>query len=287
MSAGLALGCSLQDAGIQYTIYERDECFEDRREGFGLTLTCGKNGALDKLGVIERCFEEDCPSYCHWVFTPSGKILGYYGRAFITSNKTDKSKKRSGNLRIPRQRLRKILLEKINCDKIKWNKKFVGCSCNSNNLNNSGNLLHVHFSDGSIIEADVLVGADGLNSAVREWRDKNLFNNTKSSQQTTLSTYNSGSCPSSSSSSLSLENSKRYLGVTAILGITNAVHPLIEKQGFYILDGTNRLFTMPYSLNSDGSPKCCMWQLSFSGLNEGRHCYYYYYYYYYYYLNFI
>jgi hypothetical protein len=31
-----------------------------------------------------------------------------------------------------------------------------------------------------------------------------------------------------------------------ILGITTAVHPLINKQGFYVLDGENRLFTMPF-----------------------------------------
>lgn len=251
----MSVAISLQQEGIPFDIYERDCRLEDRREGFGLTLTCGKNGALDKLGVLEDCLSADCPSFCHWIFTPKGKILGYYGRA-LTDGVSRKNLNRSGNIRVPREALRRILMNKLKTE-IKWNKKFVGCSFKKENLEEG---LYVHFADGTVTRTDVLVGADGLHSRVRSVRDSNLFKNLLSETPDFLDTHPSPS---------GCENMKRYIGVTAILGITGASHPLISKQGFYILDGENRLFTMPYSLNADGSSKYCMWQLSFSGLTEG------------------
>ena len=38
----------------------------------------------------------------------------------------------------------------------------------------------------------------------------------------------------------------RYVGVVLLLGITPLQHPLLARQGFYTMDGTHRLFTMPY-----------------------------------------
>jgi hypothetical protein len=254
---GLSLAISLQKEGILYDIYERDERLEDRREGFGLTLTCGKNGALDKLGVLQECLEEDCPSFCHWTFNPEGDILGYFGRALTPGYLVNRQQvKRTGNIRIPREVLRRILIGKLSVP-IKWGKKFVSCS--SSNVHDG---LQIHFADGTFTSADVLVGADGLHSRVRNWRDANLLRN------------NLSDCHQFTEANLTLleseaQNKKKYLGVTAILGISKAIHPLISQQGFYILDGKTRLFTMPYSVLPDGTPKCCMWQLSFSGLSEG------------------
>lgn len=253
---GLSLAISLQKEGIPFDIYERDVRLEDRREGFGLTLTCGKNGALDKLGVLEECLNEDCPSFCHWIFSPKGKVLGYYGRALTDGIAHRNTGKRSGNIRIPREVLRRILINKLKT-KIQWNKKFVGCSYKKDRAEEG---LYVHFADGTVIPTDVLVGADGLHSRVRTIRDLNLFKN---------SLCDTNDFSEKNSEILQSESKKRYLGVTAILGITSASHSLISKQGFYILDGQCRLFTMPYSLHTDGSSKYCMWQLSFSGLSEG------------------
>jgi hypothetical protein len=256
---GLSLAISLQKTGIPFTIYERDGRLEDRREGFGLTLTCGQNGALDKLGVLEACLGEDCPSFCHWIFNPDGKILGYYGRALTVGSGPRTDNKRSGNLRIPREILRRILLRKLHAGTVKWSKKFIGCSYDKAKPAAG---LRIHFADGSFDHASVLVGADGLHSRVRSWRDGNLEFNS-------LPDHSEDISESQALMERQSVNKKRYLGVTAILGISRATHPLLSKQGFYIVDGQSRLFTMPYSLHPDGSPNCCMWQLSFSGLGEG------------------
>ena len=39
----------------------------------------------------------------------------------------------------------------------------------------------------------------------------------------------------------------KYLGITVILGLSATSHPLVQNRGFYVLDGTHRLFTMPFA----------------------------------------
>ena len=60
----------------------------------------------------------------------------------------------------------------------------------------------------------------------------------------------------------------KYLGVSVIIGLSTACHPLLDKQGFYVLDGVHRLFTMPFREATEVSPPLHMWQLSFSGWTE-------------------
>jgi hypothetical protein len=68
---------------------------------------------------------------------------------------------------------------------------------------------------------------------------------------------------------LNVANSKLlYTGVSVILGISSAQHQLVDKQGFYVLDGHHRLFTMPFRAASVDKSAQTMWQLSFSGLTE-------------------
>jgi len=66
----MAAALALQRKGIKCTVYERDRVFEDRKQGFGLTLSNTPNGGLAKLGILEDCIRQDCNSNSHWVFTP-------------------------------------------------------------------------------------------------------------------------------------------------------------------------------------------------------------------------
>jgi 2-polyprenyl-6-methoxyphenol hydroxylase-like FAD-dependent oxidoreductase len=67
----------------------------------------------------------DCPSRSHYVFNQHGKILGYYGNRFNTSTSTSttvvernsakgaRGFAQRGNLRVPRQCLRKIMMDTL------------------------------------------------------------------------------------------------------------------------------------------------------------------------------
>jgi len=147
---------------------------------------------------------------------------------------------------------------------------------------------YVHF-----VRCDVLVGADGLNSIVRQLRDAEEFQLLQHGSAITGSggagtgrvgvngsetSPGAGPWLSSSISSsgysaistnairLSTPTPLEYLGVAVIIGLSSFVHPLITRQGFYVLDGTHRLFTMPFKEGSATEEPQHMWQLSFSGV---------------------
>lgn len=99
-----------------------------------------------------------------------------------------------------------------------------------------------------------MIGADGVRSKVR-------------SQILSMHPY-------TSKESSSLQYTKIFL----ILGISHLDHPLLRQRGFYTLDGTHRLFTMPFEEDKHyeiGGPdlkekkkRKTMWQLSFYLENE-------------------
>jgi 2-polyprenyl-6-methoxyphenol hydroxylase-like FAD-dependent oxidoreductase len=219
------------------TVYERDELFSDRRQGFGLTLTNNPKGPLAVLGVLDECIQSNCPSTCHYVFDTTGKVLGYYGRAFKPDMDQIYDSSRIGNLRIPRQRLRKMLEDKLVPDTVKWNMKLIDYTEEEEGI-------ELDFGNCKV-KVDVLIGADGFNSVVRQLKDTKVA--------------------SKSTSSLC---DRTYMGICVILGLSTLSHPLIDRRGFYVLDGIHRLFVMPFQISSEKEPQLTMWQLSFAGLTE-------------------
>ena len=114
-----------------------------------------------------------------------------------------------------------------------------------------------------------LIGADGIRSVVRT---------------IILSNYQIAQ-PSNISSTIHPQTALQYIKIFLILGISDIDHPLLTQRGFYTLDGTNRLFTMPYhdddiTIDNTSSSlkqqhkrrkkriKKTMWQLSFQMDNE-------------------
>lgn len=259
---GLSAAIALQRAGIECTVYERDDSFKQRKEGFGLTLTNNPKGALASLGLLESCIDADCPSTCHWVFGPTGTVLGYYGRYFkdnyddardnfLTCPSSDALKIRDrGNLRVPRQDLREMLLRQLQPGTVRWGHRLVDVI--DDPLEESVILQFEGIAANA--RAHVVVGADGIHSQVRRLRDS------------AMATNGDSGCQTVQASTLS------YLGVAVIIGISPVTSSLLHHQGFYVLDGIHRLFTMPFRSgicdNSSDTPELTMWQLSFSGLSE-------------------
>jgi hypothetical protein len=153
------------------------------------------------------------------------------------------------------------------------------------------------------IHFDLLIGSDGLRSAVRQLRDFKEFQHVIPTL-TSSANDNDGpaaaaagataaagagaaaqsdcsvsrdALPSYSVEQLPSPTPLQYLDVAVIIGLSTLDHPLIHNQGFYVLEGRHRLFTMPFRSQSSVAPargsdaecehhRLHMWQLSFSGL---------------------
>jgi 2-polyprenyl-6-methoxyphenol hydroxylase-like FAD-dependent oxidoreductase len=83
---GLAAALALQRRGIKCAVYERDALFQDRKQGYGLTLSNTPNGGLAKLGILEECIRQDCNSNAHWVFTPEVSVVHNLTRNSVNDN---------------------------------------------------------------------------------------------------------------------------------------------------------------------------------------------------------
>ena len=269
------------------TIYERDNSFSDRKEGYGMTLTYDPKGPLQKLGILEEVATRDCPSRCHYLFTSEGNIKGYFGNAFYKQQQEDESgsiNKRGsgqrGNLRIPRSELRSILWKALKANdfdgsaSISFGKRLLRyvdrammdkldqignnqCKKTSSNEQQERPVL-LTFEDGTREEVDLLIGADGVNSVVAKQYLQTTLPSTKASSRIDQEVE---------------DTSPKPIGIFIILGITNLFHPHIDERGFYTLDGFHRLFIMPFegSRLSTANNRRTMWQLSFpADANESK-----------------
>ena len=73
---GTALALACLHRGIPFTLYERDNNFHARSQGYGLTLQQASK-AIEGLGIFS--LEEGITSTRHVVHTTDGKIIGEWG----------------------------------------------------------------------------------------------------------------------------------------------------------------------------------------------------------------
>ena len=107
---GTALAVACLHRGIPFTLYERDTSFDERSQGYGLTLQQASK-AIEGLGIFS--LEEGITSTRHVVHTTDGKIIGEWGFRNRTQTATQSPSKRR-NIHIARQSLRLALLEQLN-----------------------------------------------------------------------------------------------------------------------------------------------------------------------------
>ncbi len=127
------------------------------------------------------------------------------------------------NVHLPRQRLRELLAQGVPPAWVRWGTRVTG-------FRDSSEEIQVLLDDGSEVAADLLVGSDGIHSAVR----RQLLGEEAA-------------------------DSKHYLGVLVVLGMAPCAHPLVRERVWQMVDGTTRLFAMPFTVN----PDVTFWQLSF------------------------
>ncbi|MFV8323545.1 FAD-dependent monooxygenase [Flavobacterium sp. LB3P21] len=225
---GVALAVACLHRGIPFTLYERDDNFEARSQGYGLTLQQASK-AIEGLGVFS--LEEGVISTRHVVHTTEGKVIGEWGiRKWIQSDA--KTFQKRTNVHIARQSLRLALLQQLGGqDSVQWGHQLIDFKeCEGKGVDLS---FHV---DGKIktAKADLVVGADGIRSSVRRL----LIGDSISPL--------------------------RYLGCIVILGICplkalkGLNSPLLDSATvFQTANGNERIYMMPYASDS------VMWQLSF------------------------
>ncbi|HEX4952759.1 MAG TPA: NAD(P)/FAD-dependent oxidoreductase [Thermoanaerobaculia bacterium] len=145
---GLACGIGLRQAGHEVRVFERDADAGARAQGVVLNLEGGLS-ALDRLGLGEAVRAVGFP-------TPGLAVLDARMRPLIRFPAKD-------SFSVARPALRGLLLEALGPDAISWGRRSTG-------FEEGDEGVTVSFEDGERWGADVLVGADGVRSVVREQR---------------------------------------------------------------------------------------------------------------------
>ena len=265
---GLALAVACKHRSIPFTVYERDDDFFQRSQGYGLTMQQASR-ALKALGIPVP-LAEGIVSTKHVVHTPDGSVVGEWGlrkwagdgdkkassnmehQQKINQKNNNNSGNKRQNVHIARQSLRFELLQALGGpSQVQWGHRLAKFTEQDDSVDlvfeisssqpseDSSTSATTTITETKHETATLLVGADGIRSSVREqW----LGN-----QTTPL----------------------RYLGCIVILGICplsslpsdvvgNVTPSLLDGETvFQTADGSTRIYMMPFS------KKEYMWQLSF------------------------
>ena len=224
---GVALAVACLHRGIPFSLYERDSSFDARSQGYGLTLQQASK-AIQGLGIAQ--LNDGIYSSRHLVHRTDGEIIGEWGMRKWLETDHRKTKKRT-NIHISRQSLRLQLLEQLGDQKnVQWNHQLIDFHQGENDK------LSLNFEvDNTIVtqKADLIIGADGIRSKVRDI------------------IFDSNNSP------------LKYLGCIVILGICSYAalddmnHGLLDGATvFQTVNGEDRMYMMPYSSDA------VMWQFS-------------------------
>ncbi|KAG0373252.1 hypothetical protein BGX24_011950 [Mortierella sp. AD032] len=156
--AGLFLGILLEKAGIPYEIFERSA--EIRPLGAIMCLTPNILPAFEQLGLLEELMSFSKPARVATLYTDTLKTIGTAAPSSADVTGYDR-------LLFARPELHDMLFKQIPSDKIRMSKKIM-----SFQQNHEGVMLR--FSDNTTVHGDILVGADGAHSAVRQHLYKTL-----------------------------------------------------------------------------------------------------------------
>ena len=152
---GLAAACALRGLGIDATVYERAPQLGE--VGAGIQLGPNAVKVLRALGVERelRDFAFEPVSYASLAWDDAhmryrepmkGDVEAQFGAPYLMAHRAD---------------LHRLLCECLSAGHVRLN---AACT----RVATSGAAAVAYFADGSQVEADVIIGADGINSAVRE-----------------------------------------------------------------------------------------------------------------------
>ncbi|WP_164021206.1 FAD-dependent monooxygenase [Pyxidicoccus trucidator] len=149
---GLTLACALRRAGLTATVFERADAL--KWVGAGIIVQMNAAVALRRIGLCDAVAAAGASPTDSAILRPSG--------APITRLPIQKLQQELGAPMtcIHRARLQAVLLEHAGEAHVRLGRAVTG-------FKDDGQGITVTLSDGSTVTGDVLVGADGLRSAVR------------------------------------------------------------------------------------------------------------------------
>ena len=144
---GLAFARLLQQEGADVKVYERDTNEHFRIKGGTLDLLKDMGQMVfEKAGLLSAYFDNARPT--------ARRIADLNGNIIQTLPPSD-------NPEIDRNDLRRILLQSLQPGSVVWNRKFVS-------LEEQNGKFLLHFENGSLATADLVVGANGIMSILRK-----------------------------------------------------------------------------------------------------------------------
>lgn len=151
--AGLTAAIMLEKLGFDVRVFESAE--EIRGIGAGMGLASNAIKAFEYLNL-----DEEVISICNHL--KDFEISDAKGKIIISADtKRIKQSYNTDNFAVHRADLHKLLLSKIRPDKIETNKKLI-------DLRILNEKVEIEFEDGKIREFDFVIGADGVNSRIRQ-----------------------------------------------------------------------------------------------------------------------
>ncbi|KAF9977008.1 hypothetical protein BGZ73_007314 [Actinomortierella ambigua] len=179
--AGLSLAVFLEKAGmIQYTVLERSPV--SRPLGSSITLSPQTLRVFDQVGILQEMRKVALPLDAIHYIHQDLKICGTIDGSNTEERQGSKLPGPLPHLSVPppppvpygykglffaRPDLIDILLKQIPPEKIQWDKKIVETLQDDQGV-------QVRCADGTTLQGDILVGADGAYSAVRQSMYKNI-----------------------------------------------------------------------------------------------------------------
>jgi 2-polyprenyl-6-methoxyphenol hydroxylase-like FAD-dependent oxidoreductase len=87
---GLAMAIALRQRGIPCTVFEKDASFNQRRQGYGLTLQQGSH-SIKALGLGDKVSNASAWSSRHFIFDGDGNVVAFWGPTWNSLAKANQS----------------------------------------------------------------------------------------------------------------------------------------------------------------------------------------------------
>ncbi|MGY3726998.1 MULTISPECIES: FAD-dependent monooxygenase [Cobetia] len=152
---GAAAGALLQQAGYDTRVYEQAPAFS--RLGAGIHLGPNVMKVMRQIGIETQLAEMG--SHPEQWFSRDGKTGEYLSR--IPLGQQAREQYGASYITVHRGDLHELMVGALDPNRLHFDKHLV-------DVDDRGDKVTMHFADGTTEDADIVIGADGVNSRIRE-----------------------------------------------------------------------------------------------------------------------